>query len=92
MIDPTHPIIQGVTTLTSSSYSSGVVAKPASVTTVVANVERRRTRSSASAAARPVSVIVGVSLYPAATQTVTGDVQTLWINAVRWAGEIGGPS
>lgn len=90
VIDPTHPIIQGVSTLTSASYSSGVVAK-SSGTTVIATWDDGAPLVGFSRGAAG-QRIVGVSLFPAATQTVTGDAQTLWINAVRWAGEIGGPS
>jgi hypothetical protein len=89
VLDPSHPIMNGVTALTSTSYSSGVAAKTG--TTVIAEwsdgapLVGFRTGPAGQR-------IVGVSLFPAATQTVTGDVNTLWQNAVRWAGEIGGPS
>jgi hypothetical protein len=87
--DPSHPIMSGVSVLESTSFSSGVVAR--SGTTVLATwsdgaplVGFRR----GSAGQR----IVGVSLFPAATGTVTGDAETLWNNAVSWAGAICGPS
>ena len=86
---PSHPIMAGVTSLSSASYSSGVAARAA--TTVIAQWSDGAPMvgfRTGPAGQR----IVGVSLYPAATQTVTGDVSTLWQNAVRWAGEIGGPS
>jgi hypothetical protein len=35
--------------------------------------------------------LVAVSLFPASGTAATGDVQALWENAVRWAGEAGGP-
>jgi hypothetical protein len=35
--------------------------------------------------------ITGVSLFPAAGQTVSGEVDVFWQNVVRWTGEIGGP-
>lgn len=89
VLDPLHPIMNGVTALTSTSYSSGVAAKTG--TTVLAEWDDGAPLvgfRTGPAGQR----IVGVSLFPAATQTVTGDVNTLWQNAVRWAGEIGGPS
>lgn len=89
VIDPAHPIMQGVSALTSASYSSGVEAK--GTATVIASWDDGAPLvgfSNGPAGQR----IVGVSLFPAATQTVTGDAQTLWINAVSWAGAIGGPS
>ena len=89
ILDPAHPIMNGVTALTSTSYSSGVAAKTGA--TVLAEWDDGAPMvgfQTGPAGQR----IVGVSLYPAATQTVTGDVNTLWQNAVRWAGEIGGPS
>ena len=88
VLDPFHPIMQGVSTLTSTSYSSGVVARQG--TTVLATWSDGAPLvgyARGPAAQR----IVAVSLFPAATQTVTGDAQTLWINAVSWAGAIGGP-
>jgi hypothetical protein len=38
------------------------------------------------------SRMVGISLFPASSGTAaTGDVVTLWRNAVAWAGAAGGP-
>jgi hypothetical protein len=35
--------------------------------------------------------MVAISLFPASGAAATGDVVTLWRNAVTWAGEAGGP-
>jgi len=84
-----HPITTGISFLSSLLYSSGVEAKAG--TTVLASwsdgapLVGYRTLSSGQR-------IVAVSLFPAAGQSVTGDVTALWNNTVGWAGEAGGPN
>ena len=88
---PTHPLIQGVTTLTSlSGFSAGVLPKAG--TTVVASWT-----DGAPLVGYQIlpggQRIVAVSLFPAAVDPtqVRGDVQVLWENAITWAGNAGGP-
>jgi len=86
-----HPLTTGLTALTSTGYWGGVAQKP-SGTSVVASW----------ADGTPLvgyrilpggQRVVGVSLFPASTALEAGgDIQTLWENAVNWAGEAGGPS
>lgn len=89
--EPTHPLIQGVTSLVSiSGFSAGVLAKPS--TTVVAYW----TDGAPLVGYRILGAgqrIVAISLFPAADDPtqVAGDVQTLWENAIVWAGNAGGP-
>jgi hypothetical protein len=84
----THPITNGISFLGSLLYSSGVEAKAGTFVlaswTDGAPLVGYRTLSSGQR-------IVGVSLFPGAGDTATGDVTTLWNNAVGWAGEAGGP-
>ena len=88
---PTHPLIQGVSTLTSiSGFSAGVLAKPSA--TVVASW----TDGAPLVAYRTLGAgqrVVAVSLFPAANipDQVGGDARVLWENAVVWAGSAGGP-
>jgi len=88
---PTHPLIQGVSSIVSlSGFSAGVLAKVG--TTVVASwtdgaplVGYRILQGG--------QRVVAVSLFPAADNPtqVIGDSQLLWENAVTWAGNAGGP-
>jgi hypothetical protein len=86
---PSHPLIQGVTTLTSTGFRGSVAAKTA--TTVVA----RWSDTSPLIGYQELpwgSRMVGISLFPASSATAaTGNVTTLWRNAVAWAGAAGGP-
>jgi hypothetical protein len=83
-----HPLTDGVLALHSDGFRGGVSARADA--TVVAwwddgtplvgfNVLPGGQR------------IVGVSLFPASAETVSGDVGPLWRNATRWAGAVGGP-
>jgi hypothetical protein len=83
-----HPLTSGVTVLTSTGFRGAVTAKTG--TTVVAQwndgsplVGYRILPSG--------SRMVAISLFPASGAAATGDVVTLWRNAVTWAGEAGGP-
>jgi hypothetical protein len=91
-LDPTatvaHPLTSGLTVLTSTGFRGAVTAKAG--TTVVAQwndgsplVGYRILPSG--------SRMVAISLFPASGAAATGDVVTLWRNAVSWAGEAGGP-
>jgi hypothetical protein len=84
-----HPLTAGLTTLTSREFSSGVLAK--SVASVVALWDDGAPLMGYSVLPGG-QRIVGVSLFPAATASVTGDSQILWENAVNWAGAAGGPA
>jgi len=86
-----HPLTLGLSTLVSvAGYSAGVAAK--SSTSVVASW----TSGDPLVGYRILGAgqrIVAVSLFPAATPNqVSGDVQTLWENAITWAGIAGGPT
>jgi hypothetical protein len=92
-INPTatvvHPLTTGVTTLTSTGFRGAVAAKTG--TQVVA-----RWNDGSPLVGYAVlpwgSRLVGVSLFPASSGTAaTGNVVTLWRNAVAWAGAAGGP-
>jgi len=86
-----HPLTLGVNSIISyAGYSAGVTAKAS--TTVVASwilgdpLIGYRVLGGGQR-------IVAISLFPAATANqVAGDVQTLWENAVTWAGIAGGPT
>jgi hypothetical protein len=88
VLDSSHPIMTGVTSIDSNSYSSGVAAKTG--TTVIAEWSDGdpfvgfRTGTLGQR-------ITGVSLFPAGGQAVSGDVDVFWQNVVRWTGEVGGP-
>jgi hypothetical protein len=83
-----HPLTEGVGTLSSGGFQGGVSARPGA--TVVAWWDDGtpligfQVRSGGQR-------VVGVSLFPASPETTSGDVGTLWRNAVRWAGAVGGP-
>lgn len=85
-----HPLTSGVTDLLSATgHRGGVVAK--SGTAVVATWSD--TTPFIGYRILPGGQrIVGVTLFPAAGQGVSGDVQALWENAVGWAGAAGGPA
>lgn len=85
----THPLTTGLQSLTSTGFRGAVAAKTG--TTVVASWDD----------GSPVigyrilpwgSRMVAVSLFPASGNAASGDVLTLWRNAVRWTGEAGGPN
>lgn len=86
-----HSLTLGVSSIVSyAGYSAGVTAKAS--TTVVASwilgdpLVGYRVLGAGQR-------VVAVSLFPAATANqVAGDVQTLWENAVTWAGAAGGPT
>lgn len=87
-----HPLTAGVTALESTSgFRGGAV--PRGGTSVVASwsdgsaLVGHRTGGSGQR-------LVAVSLYPAhaALGGISGDYQTLWQNAVTWAGAAGGPA
>jgi hypothetical protein len=83
-----HPLTSGVTVLTSTGFRGAVTAKTG--TTVVA----RWNDASPLVGYRILpsgSRMVAISLFPASGAAATGDVVTLWRNAVSWAGEAGGP-
>jgi hypothetical protein len=84
-----HPLTAGLLTLTSTGFRGAVAAKAA--TTVVA----RWSDGSPLVGYQVLpwgSRMVGISLFPASGAAATGDVQTLWENAVLWAGAAGGPT
>ena len=86
-----HPIMAGVTSIDSNSYSSGVSVKAGLEGNVIA--EWSDGDPLVGYATGPLGQrIVGVSLFPAAGQAASGDVDVFWQNAVRWAGEPGGPN
>jgi hypothetical protein len=83
-----HPLTAGVSGLTSTGFRGAVTAKAG--TTVVAQwndgnplIGYRILPSG--------SRMVAISLFPVSGAAATGDVVTLWRNAVTWAGEAGGP-
>jgi hypothetical protein len=86
-----HPLTAGLTTLVSvAGYSAGVLS------TASATVVASWTDGAPLVGYRVLGAgqrVVGVSLFPGADNPteVTGDVTILWENAVRWAGEAGGP-
>ena len=86
-----HPLTEGLTSLTSDGLWGGVAALGG--TTVVASWNDRTPL----VGYRKLSVgqrMVDVSIFPAHSTTccVSGDTGTLWKNAVRWAGAAGGPA
>ena len=92
LLDPTatvvHPLTSGVTVLASTGFRGAVAAKTG--TTVVA----RWNDGSPLIGYRVLpwgSRMVAISLFPASGAAATGDVGTLWWNAVSWAGAAGGP-
>jgi len=84
-----HPLTSGLAGLTSSSgYRGGATARAG--TSVVATWDDGTPLIGyriLSGGQR----ITGVTLFPAAGPSVTGDVQVLWENAVSWTGAAGGP-
>ncbi len=90
VLDAGHPIMAGVSSLDSNSYSSGVSVKAGLEGNVIA--EWSDGDPLVGYANGPLGQrIVGVSLFPAAGQAVSGDVDVFWQNVVRWTGEVGGP-
>jgi hypothetical protein len=87
-----HPLTLGVTVLASSAgYGAGVTAK--ATTTVVASWTAQGDPLVGYRILGAGQRIVAISLFPAATANqVSGDAQTLWENAVTWAGIAGGPT
>jgi hypothetical protein len=84
-----HPLTTGLSVLASTGFRGAVTAKAG--TTVVA-----RWNDNSPLIGYQVlpsgSRMVAVSLFPASSGTAaTGDVMTLWRNAVGWAGAAGGP-
>ncbi|MGE0160875.1 MAG: carboxypeptidase regulatory-like domain-containing protein [Gemmatimonadales bacterium] len=83
-----HPLTTGLTVLTSTGFRGAVTAKTG--TTVVA-----RWNDGSPLIGYQVlptgSRMVGISLFPASGTAATGDVVTLWRNAVAWVGAAGGP-
>ena len=91
VLDPAtvvHPLTTGLTLLTSTGFRGAVTAKAG--TTVVA-----RWNDGSPLIGYHVlpwgARMVAVSLFPASGVAATGDVVTLWRNAVAWAGAAGGP-
>jgi hypothetical protein len=83
-----HPLTSGVNVLTSTGFRGAVTAKAG--TTVVAQWND----GSPLIGYRILpwgSRMVAISLFPASGVAATGDVVTLWRNAVSWAGQAGGP-
>jgi hypothetical protein len=83
-----HPLTTGVTVLTSTGFRGAVTAKAGTI------VVARWNDASPLVGYRILpsgSRMVAVSLFPASGAAATGDVVTLWRNAVSWAGEAGGP-
>ncbi len=85
-----HPLTVGLTAIGSpSGYSSGVSAvNGGNVVAFWDDLDPLIAWRTESGGQR----IVGVSLFPAAGAAATGDVTTLWTNAVNWAGAAGGPA
>lgn len=85
----THPLTTGLLSLTSTGFRGAVAAKTG--TTVVASWGD----GSPLVGYRILpwgSRMVAVGLFPASGNAASGNVQTLWRNAVKWAGEAGGPT
>jgi len=86
-----HPLTGGLTTLTSvAGYGAGVLPR------ISATVVASWTDGAPLVGYRVLGAgqrVVAVSLFPGADNPteVRGDVTVLWENAVRWAGEAGGP-
>jgi hypothetical protein len=83
-----HPLTTGVTTLASTGFRGAVTAKTA--TTVVARWSDNSPLVGYQTLPQG-SRMVAISLFPASGAGATGDVTTLWRNAVSWAGAAGGP-
>ena len=84
-----HPLTTGLQFLTSTGFRGAVAAKTG--TTVVASWGD----GSPLIGYRILpwgSRMVAVSLFPASGNAASGDVLTLWQNAVQWTGEAGGPN
>jgi len=84
----THPLTTGLTTLSSNGFRGSVAAKAG--TTVVAQWSDNSPLVGYQTLAQG-SRMVAVGLFPASGAAATGDVTTLWQNAVTWAGAAGGP-
>jgi len=83
-----HPLTTGITTLTSTGFRGAVTAKTA--TTVVARWSDNSPLIGYQTLPQG-SRMVAISLFPASGAGATGNVTTLWRNAVTWAGAAGGP-
>jgi hypothetical protein len=83
-----HPLTSGLTTLSSTGLRGSVAAKAA--TTVVARWSDNSPLIGYQILPQG-SRMVAISLFPASGGSATGDVTTLWRNAVTWAGVAGGP-
>jgi hypothetical protein len=83
-----HPLTTGLTVLTSTGFRGAVAAKAG--TTVVAGWSDGSPLIGYQVLPWG-SRMVAVSLFPASGQAATGDVVTLWTNAVAWAGAAGRP-
>jgi hypothetical protein len=92
LLNPTatvpHPLTSGLSVLTSTGFRGAVTAKAG--TTVVAQWNDGSPLIGYRILASG-SRMVAVSLFPASGAAATGDVVTMWRNAVSWAGEAGGP-
>ncbi len=84
-----HPLTAQLSTIQSTSFSSGVSAK-ADATVVASWSDGNPAIAYRTGVAG--QRIVGVSLFPAPDASILGDATTLWTNAVRWAGSAGGPA
>jgi hypothetical protein len=85
----THPLTAGLSSLTSTGFRGAVAAKTGT------NVVASWADGSHLVGYRILpwgSRVVAVSLFPASANAASGDVLTLWQNAVRWTGEAGGPN
>ena len=81
-------LVQGIATLSSTGFRGGVAAAPGA--TVVAEWSDGQPLI-AYRILTGGQRLVAISLFPASGAAASGDTQALWENAVRWAGEAGGP-
>ena len=82
-------LVQGLSALSSTGFRGGVAAAPGA--TVVAEWSDGQPLIGYRIMAGG-QRLVAISLFPASGSAASGDTQALWENAVRWAGEAGGPS
>jgi hypothetical protein len=83
-----HPLTAGLSTLSSTGFRGAVAAKGS--TTVVARWSDNSPLIGYQTLPQG-SRMVAISLFPASGQSASGDVVTMWRNAVLWAGAAGGP-
>lgn len=82
-VDQSHPMTSQLSTLSSTSFSSGVTAK------IDTQVLASWSDGSPLVGYRigPAGQrLVGVSLFPVPDPTISGDVDLLWTSVLRWAG------